>query len=107
VDRYGPVPEAAEALLSVATLRAECVRTGVREVTVTPNRTGPGLQCKLAPVVLRTSAGIRLRRLSKDAVYKEDLHQLVLPMRKGSDVTGGLVALLRELIPAEAAAVAS
>src|SRR5205823_11917821 len=34
MDRYGPVPAAAESLLAVARLRAECVRTGVREVTV-------------------------------------------------------------------------
>ncbi len=39
LDRYGPVPATAEALLEVAGLRAECVRTGVREVTVTK---GPG-----------------------------------------------------------------
>ena len=107
VDRYGPVPEAAEALLSVASLRAECIRGGVREVTVTPNRTGPGLQAKLSPVVLRTSGALRLRRLARDAVYKEDLHQLVLPLRKGTDVATALVTLLRELIPEEAAAVAS
>ena len=30
LDRYGPVPPAAEALVAVAHLRAECVRTGVR-----------------------------------------------------------------------------
>jgi transcription-repair coupling factor (superfamily II helicase) len=106
-DRYGPVPEPAEALLAVASLRAECIRTGVREVTVTPNRTGPGLQARLSPIVLRTSGTLRLRRLARDAVYKEDLHQLVLPLRKGSDVAGGLMSLLRELIPDEAAAVAS
>jgi hypothetical protein len=83
------------------------VRTGIRDVTVTPNRTGPGLQARLAPVVLRTSGTLRLRRLAREAVYKEDLHQLVLPLRKGSDVAGDLVALLRELVPDEAAAVAS
>ena len=34
LDRYGPLPPPAEALLAVARLRAECVRTGVQEVTV-------------------------------------------------------------------------
>ena len=34
VDRYGPVPEVAGALLDVARIRAECVRVGVTEITV-------------------------------------------------------------------------
>ena len=34
LDRYGPLPPPAEALLAVAGLRAQCVRTGVKEVTV-------------------------------------------------------------------------
>jgi transcription-repair coupling factor (superfamily II helicase) len=106
-DRYGPVPEPAEALLAVATLRAECVRTGVREISVTPNRTGPGHIARLAPVALRTSATIRLRRLARDAVYKEDLRQLVLPLRRGTDVSATLVGLLRDLIPEAEQAVAS
>src|SRR5438045_7729056 len=38
-DRYGPVPPAASALLEVARLRAECARTGIREVNVGK---GPG-----------------------------------------------------------------
>src|SRR5215471_13627210 len=38
-DRYGPVPPPAAALLDVARLRAECVRTGIREVNVGK---GPG-----------------------------------------------------------------
>ena len=33
-DRYGPPPAPAAALLDVARLRAECVRTGVRSVSV-------------------------------------------------------------------------
>ena len=33
LDRYGPLPPEAEALVAVGRLRAECVRTGVSEVT--------------------------------------------------------------------------
>jgi transcription-repair coupling factor (superfamily II helicase) len=100
-DRYGPVPAPAEALLAVAHLRAECHRTGVREVVVTPNRTGPGHMARLSPLVLRTSASIRLRRLARDAVVKEDLRQVAVPLRKGIDVVGALTDLLRGLVPAE------
>jgi transcription-repair coupling factor (superfamily II helicase) len=106
-DRYGPVPEEADALLRVARLRAECARTGVREVTVTANRTGPGWQARLSPVRLPASAQIRLRRLSRDAIYKEDLGQLVVPLRKGVDPAQALTLLLSELVPSEAASLAS
>jgi transcription-repair coupling factor (superfamily II helicase) len=107
VDRYGPVPAPAEALLDVALLRAECHRTGVREVTVVKNQTGPGFMARLSPLALRTSATIRLRRLARDAVYKEDQRQLAVPLKRGTDVAAALVTLLRELVPPEAAPVAS
>jgi transcription-repair coupling factor (superfamily II helicase) len=100
-DRYGPVPTEAEALLRVARLRVECLRIGIREVTVAANRTGPGWQARLAPVELRASAAVRLRRLAKDAIYKEELGQLVVPLRKGVDVADALIALLGELVPVE------
>jgi transcription-repair coupling factor (superfamily II helicase) len=106
-DRYGPVPPEAEALLRVAHLRVECLRTGVRDVTVTANRTGPGWQARLAPVQLRASAAVRLRRLAKDALYKEEQGQLVVPLRKGIDVAEALTILLRELVPDEASSLAS
>ncbi|MBV9412940.1 MAG: transcription-repair coupling factor [Acidimicrobiia bacterium] len=101
VDRYGPVPKAAEALLAVAQLRAECVRAGVREVTVAKGT------ARLAPLVLATSRRIRLQRLYKEGVYKEDLEQLVLPLPRGTDPAPYLVELLRELVPAEEPSVVS
>ncbi len=106
-DRYGPLPEAAEALLAVARLRAECHRTGVREITVTPNRTAPGHLARLSPLVLRASAAVRLRRLAKEARWIEDAAQLVVPLRKGDDVPAVLCALLGELVPFDPVSVAS
>ena len=102
VDRYGPPPEPAEALLAVARLRAECARIGVREVTVAKG------VARVSPLQLRTSAQIRLRRVAKNAVYKEDLAQLVLPVPRADPgsgqnaVTEAVITLLRELVPAEA-----
>jgi transcription-repair coupling factor (superfamily II helicase) len=106
-DRYGPVPETAEALLRVARLRVECLRTGVREITVTANRTRPGYEARLSPLHLRASAAVRLRRLVKDALYKEEQGQLVIPIRKGNDVADALILLLGELVPVEASSLAS
>ena len=101
LDRYGPVPAEAEALLEVAGLRAECVRTGVREVTVTkgPGFGGPRYVARLTPVELPASKVIRLRRLYPDAVYKEDLRHLQLPVASADVAVSTVVAALRELIP--------
>jgi transcription-repair coupling factor (superfamily II helicase) len=105
LDRYGPIPPQAEALLEVAGLRVECVRTGVREVTVTkgPGFGGPRYIARLTPVELPTSKVIRLRRLYKDTVYKEDLRHLQLPVASAGDAASTIVAALRELIPDEEA----
>jgi transcription-repair coupling factor (superfamily II helicase) len=101
LDRYGPVPSEAEALLEVARLRAECVRTGVREVSVTkgPGFGGPRYLARVAPVVLPASKVIRLRRLYKDTIYKEDIGQLQLPVKAAAESVVTVIAALRELIP--------
>jgi transcription-repair coupling factor (superfamily II helicase) len=91
-DRYGPVPEPAEHLLMVARLRAECHRTGVRDLSIT------GTQARIAPLALKTSEMMRLRRLSREAIYKEDQQQLVLPLKRGTDAATQLVAFLRDLV---------
>ncbi|HWC39272.1 MAG TPA: TRCF domain-containing protein, partial [Acidimicrobiales bacterium] len=103
LDRYGPLPRPAEALLAVGRLRAECVRSGVREITVTPARPGGigGGQsvARLAPLSLKASSQVGLRRRHAGAVYKEDLGQVVVPLPRGEDVPGALVRLLGELVP--------
>ncbi|MGH9281112.1 MAG: TRCF domain-containing protein, partial [Acidimicrobiales bacterium] len=91
-DRYGPPPEPAEALLRVARLRAEAVRTGVREITVVRGT------ARLSPLRLLTSQRIRLKRLLRDAVYKEDLAQLVVPVPASADPAEALITLLRALV---------
>ncbi len=100
-DRYGPVPDPAEKLLDVARLRAEAHRLGVREINVTkgPAFGGPAWTARISPLALKTSQQIRLSRLFKAAVYKENLEQLLLPIPKTPDLAGTLVDLLRQLIP--------
>ena len=92
-DRYGPVPDPATALLNVGYLRAECHRLGLRDVQIV-SQVG-----RLAPITLKTSEEMRLRRLSRDALHKEDQKQLVVPIRRGVDAAEFLVAFLRQLIP--------
>lgn len=91
-DRYGPVPPEASALLDVARLRAECHRLKLRDVSIQSNA------ARLAPLNLKVSETVRLKRLSRTAIYKEDLGQLVVPIPRGHEAASFLVSFLRELV---------
>jgi transcription-repair coupling factor (superfamily II helicase) len=104
VDRYGPLPPPAEKLLEVAQLRAECVRMGVREVTVTKATGGAGFGpsryvVRLSPLALKASKQVRLERMYKAAVYKPDIEQLQLPISQASEAATEIVDVLRQLAP--------
>ncbi|MGB8858673.1 MAG: transcription-repair coupling factor, partial [Ilumatobacteraceae bacterium] len=92
-DRYGAVPAAAEALLAVGSLRAECNRLGLRDVQIV------GQQARLGPLTLKFSEEMRLRRLSRDAIYKEDQQQVVVPIKRGADPAVFLCGFLQQLVP--------
>jgi transcription-repair coupling factor (superfamily II helicase) len=94
-DRYGPVPPEAASLLDVARLRSECHRLGLRDVSIQSNA------ARLAPLQLKVSESVRLKRLSRTALYKEDLGQLVVPIPRGSEPAAFLVGFLRELVVPE------
>ena len=107
LDRYGPLPDPAQALLRIAHLRAECARLGIREVavvTTTGGLGGGGYTARLSPLELRTSQKVRLGRIAPKAVYKEDIGQLVLNLPKRSDPAEHLAVLLGELAPPVASA---
>jgi transcription-repair coupling factor (superfamily II helicase) len=101
LDRYGPPPPPAEALLEVGRLRAECARLGVREVNVAkgPGFGGPAWIVRLSPIELKVSQQMRLQRLVKDSVYKEEAGQMQVPLRQKDQLVDGLVLLLRQLVP--------
>jgi transcription-repair coupling factor (superfamily II helicase) len=101
VDRFGPVPPPASALLQVAYLRAECVRTGVTDVTVTksPALSGGGLLASISPIELPQSKQMRLARLYKGAVYRADDKELRLPVKGGASLAADLVEALQQLVP--------
>jgi transcription-repair coupling factor (superfamily II helicase) len=94
-DRYGPPPAPAAALLDVARLRAECVRTGVRSLSVQRG------VARLTGLELRESQKIRLRRLVSGAVAKPDGDVAIPVSGSGAGVCSTLVDVLRELIPAD------
>ena len=111
-DRFGPVPEPAEALLSIGRLRVECLRHGVSEVVVTRRGGGPlstaRYAARVAPVELPASRQVRLRRLYGDrAVCKDEARELHVPLRADDGpVIDQLVALLDGVVAAGAPAAA-
>ncbi len=108
LDRFGPIPPSAEALLQVAKLRVECVRTKVSDITVTkgPGFGGPDYWAKLKPVRLPASRQVRMQRLfanardGRRAIYKERVCELRLPLnRRGGNLVDQLVKIMTDLIP--------
>ncbi len=101
VDRFGPIPEPAAALIQVAHLRAECVRAGVTDVTVTKNPalSGGGLVASISPVTLPQSKQMRLERLYKGSTYRDGDRELRLKVAGGPGVAQDIAAALKELVP--------
>jgi len=107
IDRFGPVPEPAESLLSIGRLRVECLRADVSEVVVT--RRGGALSAgsfaaRLSPVDLPSSRRVRLRRLYGDrAILKEDSRELHVPLRADAGpVIDQIVSLLTDVVTVDA-----
>jgi hypothetical protein len=80
-------------LLTVAALRGECHRLGLRDVQII------GGAARLGPLQLKVSEMMRLKRLSRTAIYKEDAGQLVVPIARGVEPATFLVGFLREIVP--------
>ena len=81
-DRYGPVPEPVQRLLSVARLRHQARRAGVSDITV------QGTRIKVHPVELADSKQIRLKRLFPGSNYRAAAKAIQLSFPKaGRNVT--------------------
>ena len=111
VDRFGPVPEPAEALLGVGRVRVECLRAGIAEVSAVRRR-GPGggeHAVRMAPVRLPASRQVRLQRLyggrgrgrGRSAVYKEDGAELHVVLREADGPLIDQIATLIDEIVAD------
>ena len=106
--RSGPTatarcPPPAQGLLAVARLRAGAMARGIGEVTmssVRPGRDPRSPTVRVSPVTLAASAQVRLRRLAPGATYREDLAQLLVPMRRGGTrPTDAVRGIIEDLIP--------
>jgi len=98
LDRYGPPPAAADALLDAARLRAECVRLRIPTVSIVP---APMQRASArVGITLPESRKVRLMRLAPKAVTKDDA--IVVPLDVApARAVAALTALLRELVPPE------
>ncbi len=92
LDRYGPIPPAAEALLAAARLRAECVRLRVTSVSVQKG------VARIEGLELPESRKVRLKRLWPKAVAKEG-GELAVPLSVPPEqIADAVVDLLRQLV---------
>ncbi|WP_425832833.1 transcription-repair coupling factor [Streptomyces fractus] len=91
VDRYGKLPEPVENLLLVAGLRMLARACGVGEIVLQGNN------IRFAPVELRESQELRLKRLYPGTVIKSATHQLLVPRPKPQKM-GGKPVVGRDLL---------
>ena len=103
LDRFGPLPAAAEGLLDLASLRVTCLRIGIQEISVLPARIGGRAVplAKISPITLRASAQIRVQRLVGDRAYDESTKTLRVDLRPEWATAAGLRDLLDQLVPAD------
>ncbi len=98
-DRYGPIPEEAEKLLSIGHLRTICVERGIKEITVTKRKKmNSGFLARCSPVSLPLSKQTRLERLHPEAYLKESSGELQIPIPE-KNPTGALTEYLKDLVP--------
>ncbi|MEV8568170.1 transcription-repair coupling factor [Streptomyces sp. NPDC051322] len=90
-DRYGKLPEQVENLLLVAGLRMLARACGVGEIVL------QGSNIRFAPVELRESQELRLKRLYPRTVIKASAHQILVP-RPTAGRIGGKPVVGRELL---------
>ncbi len=96
-DRFGPLPEPAERLVTIAALKAALRRWGVTEVTLTPRD-----QLRIAPVDLKDSQLVRIERRFPKAVLKREQQVLLIPLPrpKPDDLVAWVAGTVRELFAA-------
>jgi transcription-repair coupling factor (superfamily II helicase) len=83
-DRYGALPQPVERLLRVAAFRQMCRAHGVTEVTL------QGSSLRVAPLELRDSQLVRLKRLYPRAVHKAAVRTVSVP-RPTEGAAGGRI----------------
>jgi transcription-repair coupling factor (superfamily II helicase) len=91
-DRFGELPDEAEALVDVALLRVEALRVGLTEIFKVRN------EIRLGPVALKSSQEVRLDRLAPRSIVRGPTIFMPAPRK---ELTHSLIAFLRKMWPPE------
>jgi transcription-repair coupling factor (superfamily II helicase) len=91
-DRFGPMPDAATALIAIARLRVEALRVGLNEIVKLRD------EIRLGPVDLSASQEVRLQRLSPRAVLIAGEGTIFIPAP--ADPVTGVLSFIRDMWPA-------
>ncbi|AMO63146.1 transcription-repair coupling factor Mfd [Mycolicibacterium phlei] len=83
VDRYGPLPEAAQRLVAVARLRLLLKAYGITEASTISDAT-----LRLAPLHLLDSQQLRLKRMYPSANYRATTNTVQVPIPRAGDGIG-------------------
>jgi len=89
VDRFGPLPPAADALVSLARLRVEALRVGLDELVQLRH------EIRMGPVDLKPSQEVRLKRLQPRSVLNAQDGQIFIPAPR--DLVPSLIEFLEEM----------
>jgi len=81
-DRYGPLPDVAEALFRVAAFRNHARAAGITDVTA------QGKFIRFAPVELAESAQMRLKRLYPGSMLKPAVRAILVPFPTSARIGG-------------------
>jgi transcription-repair coupling factor (superfamily II helicase) len=92
LDRYGPLPEAAQTLVDVARFRVHCRQAGIEEVITQGNN------IRLHPVDLPESAQMRLSRLYPRTTLKPTIRTIIVPRPTVGSALGAAALKDRELL---------
>ncbi len=102
-DRYGPLPEPALALITVARLRVACAARGIREMQLTNGRV------RIEGWELKKSTEIRLQRLAPSTTVNNSVNgpTVIVPLKgvKPGDEAKAILTMLNEVAPIESPAV--
>lgn len=90
-DRFGPLPEEAQGLISLARLRVEALRVGLKDLVQVRH------EIRMSPVDLKPSQEVRLERLQPRAVLRAAEGELFIPAPR--PLLEGVIGFLREMWP--------
>ena len=92
-DRYGEIPDSAQVLLDVASLRADAIRVGLTDIVKLKN------EIRLSPVDLTDSQEVRLRRLERASVLRPEEGVLFIPAGDAASMVSRLRSFIASMWP--------